>query len=77
MASCSKIRYPNPAAAVLALRAIQRARAGERGIHPCPTCRGFHLTSDRKSATNKWTRLGLAQVKGAQPRAPMHANLRD
>ena len=62
MAPCSKIRYATLAAAAQALRPLLRAHHGEVALHPCVTCRGFHLTSDRKSANNKWTRMGFRQL---------------
>lgn len=59
MPECLKQSYPTPAAAGLALRAI-RCRQGSTkrpvGIYPCRICAGWHLTSDLRSAENKWTK---------------------
>jgi hypothetical protein len=34
----------------------------EVGIHPCAFHHGFHLTSDPKSAHNRWTRCAMKLV---------------
>lgn len=50
--------------AALVLIAIRRRHPerAEAGIHPCPTCSAFHLTSDRRSARNRWTREALQRL---------------
>lgn len=59
MSPCTKIPYPSASIAGVAMQAIQRrSPAGKRvpeGIHPCAECRGWHVTSKRGSARNKWT----------------------
>jgi hypothetical protein len=64
MAPCSKKRYSSALQAAVVLRAIRSKSSStcraEVGIHPCSECHGFHLTSDRKSAKNKWT-IGAMQ----------------
>ncbi len=55
---CNKVSYPSVRAALAALNAIRRdpARA-ECAIHPCAQCHAFHLTSNKSSVKNKWTRM--------------------
>jgi len=69
MAPCSKKRYSTSIEAALALRSIRDAAASgtrqEVGIHPCGSCSGFHLTSDRRSAKNKWTTVALAKISAS------------
>lgn len=57
MPACSKRSYPTPIAAALVLRRImtRKPARGEAGIHPCETCRGWHLTSRPNAARNRWT----------------------
>jgi len=64
MHACTKIPYPTMYAAALALREIQSSstRRREVGIHPCPQCAAFHLTSARSSARNRWTTLAMAAI---------------
>jgi hypothetical protein len=49
--TCSKIRYRDRIAALLALastgRADQRREKNEVRAYRCPDCRGWHLTSQR------------------------------
>lgn len=60
MSSCTKKRYSGLSKAGLALLAIRaKGERAEVAIYPCNHCRCFHLTSDRKSATNKWTVLAM------------------
>jgi hypothetical protein len=50
--SCSKIRYRDRVAALLALastaRNEQRREKNERRAYRCPKCKGWHLTSWEK-----------------------------
>jgi hypothetical protein len=61
VANCSKISYSSLAAAGLALRAIRqnspRGKTLPEAIHPCSHCHAWHLTSDRRSRGNKWSKL--------------------
>jgi hypothetical protein len=70
MAPCSKKRYSSDLEAAVVLRAIRSKSSStcrtEVGIHPCSECHGFHLTSNRKSARNKWT-LGAMQKLNTSP----------
>jgi hypothetical protein len=63
MRPCLKVSYPTPTAAALALLALRRnVGRDEVAIHPCAQCHAFHLTSDRASASNRWTALGMRKV---------------
>ena len=55
--ACSKIPYPTPGAALLALARISRAGEERRecAVYPCREHHAFHLTSDRRAIRNKWT----------------------
>lgn len=58
--TCAKVLYPSLRTAAVALRDIKASgdpRRGEVAVHLCPHCRGFHLTSNRKSVKNKWMRM--------------------
>ena len=56
MTECTKIPYPNPAAAKWAARqiAVNYRKRGlsrvPRGIHPCAECHAWHVTSHRTNA---------------------------
>jgi len=68
MSTCTKKRYFRLRDAGLALLAMRvNHRRAEVGIHRCRECHCFHLTSDPKSATNKWTLIALRHV-GHAPR---------
>ncbi len=61
MKTCSKQPFPTPKDARTAMRVIERRnRAREawlpRGIHPCSTCRAWHITSKKQSGTAPWKR---------------------
>lgn len=64
MHACTKIPYPTIYAAALALRRLRSSsnRRREVGIHPCPQCAAFHLTSAPSSARNRWTTLAMAAI---------------
>jgi hypothetical protein len=77
MTPCSKKCYSTNVAAALALRAMVAAGSrNEVGIHPCSRCHGFHLTSDKKSARNKWTVSALSKL-GPLPGATTRASRND
>ncbi len=63
MPACTKSPLPTLYAAGVSLRAIRRDHPdrGEVGIHPCPSCHAFHLTSARGSDRNKWTRRAMCR----------------
>jgi hypothetical protein len=54
MAQCTKQGYPNPAAALRAMRVI-RVKLASRGgkvpvrVYPCESCKSRHLTSEGKT----------------------------
>lgn len=56
---CRKTTYPTKIHAELALRAIRKRYPDrpERGVHFCSHCRGWHLTSRRKSQREPWARV--------------------
>jgi len=56
METCSKKPYLTPEDAVTAMRGIERRNRARgawlpKGIHPCSTCRAWHITSTRQSRT--------------------------
>ena len=57
--ACTKICYSSRTRAGTALHAIQQStRAGRKtpqGIYPCQWCRFWHLTSNPRSSSNRWT----------------------
>jgi len=67
VANCSKISYSSLTVAGLALRAIrQSAPPGKKlpeAIHPCSHCHAWHLTSDRRSRGNKWSKLAVMLLR--------------
>ena len=67
MAPCTKKSFSSPLRAALALRAIQATRKvsvkTEVAIYLCRSCHTFHLTSDRRSARNKWTTTSLGRLR--------------
>lgn len=72
---CTKVQYPSLTRAAAALRAMTASanpRRREVAIHPCTQCRGFHLTSDRKSMKNKWMRM--ADSSFAKPSLQVEAS---
>lgn len=61
MSKCSKVRYANLPAAVVALRAIAKVRAPRgqttpRGAYLCSPCRCWHLTAKRGIQTPPWAK---------------------
>lgn len=53
MSACRKVRYRDRLAALLALASTGSAKHTarpkyEKRAYPCPTCRGWHLTSQEK-----------------------------
>jgi hypothetical protein len=62
---CTKISYATQYLAARALVKIQKTQAGRPkqvcAVYPCATHHAWHLTSDRKSASNEWTRKALAR----------------
>lgn len=54
METCSKKPFLKPENALIAMRVIERRNRARgawlpRGIHPCSTCRAWHITSKRQS----------------------------
>lgn len=64
MPACSRQSYPTPIAAALVLRGIKtrKPERAEAGIHPCPTCHAWHLTSKADAARNRRTIAALAAI---------------
>lgn len=63
MESCPKKPFPTPGDARTAMQVIERRhRAREAwlptGIHPCSTCRAWHVTSKKRSGIPPWERRG-------------------
>lgn len=62
--TCTKIPYESLSSAHAALSALKRKREGsgrtECAIHPCTEHHAFHITSDKRSARNRWTRTRRA-----------------
>ena len=53
---CSKIKYIDKIAAMLALASCKNSKAGrrqERRIYYCNICKCYHLTSEYKHLNNK------------------------
>lgn len=65
MLACNKRPYPTAVSAALVLRRLKAANPGrgEVGIHPCPACHAFHLTSSKQAARNRWTVAALRQLQ--------------
>ena len=50
--TCAKVRYRDRIAAVLALESTRRGgkpKRAEQRAYRCPACRGWHLTSMKRS----------------------------
>jgi hypothetical protein len=58
--------HPNLFSAGCALKIVPAHRQPDEktevGIHPCAFHHGFHLTSDPRSANNRWTRRAMKLV---------------
>jgi len=57
--TCTKVYYPSRRLAAFALRSIQQStpagRKTPQGLYRCEFCRSFHLTSNPRARTNRWT----------------------
>ena len=61
METCSKKPFLTPEDARTAMRVIERRNRARgawlpKGIHPCSTCRAWHITSKRQSRTARGRR---------------------
>ena len=58
MQTCHKISFTLRAAkrALIKIWASNNPTRQEIAVYPCQQCHAFHLTSDKTSASNKWTR---------------------
>lgn len=70
--TCTKHSYARIFDAGRALLVItEQPRPGreECGVYRCPHCHALHLTSDRASANNKWTKRALAAASPTRRKA--------